>query len=214
MATLGAQVARAQAFLANSSTLLIVGGYAAPVLGHQLIYEVLRRMLPPASDGGRVVVSSPVPRAGRPATHPITITFDAERPGPVVGDDFAGLSFERGPLDPGHSGVAGYLFSPGNNSLVTLFRNLGLRNLRVGGGSVDQLVPAGTGSDGFTGIDNLFAFAAAAGVKVIYTLRMLSPAASPVDDLHSVNARVAGYIWGHYRDSVDSFAGLADLLGV
>ena len=163
-------------------------------------------------------MSSPVPRAGRPATHPITITagrpathpititIDAERPGPVVGDDFAGLSFERGPLDPGHAGVAGYLFSPGNSSLVTLFRNLGLRNLRVGGGSVDQLVPAGTGSDGFTGIDNLFAFAAAAGVKVIYTLRMLSPAASPVDDLHSVNARVAGYIWSHYRDSVDSFA--------
>ena len=44
---------------------------------------------------------------------------------------------------------------------------------------MDQLIPAGTGSDGFTGIDNLFAFAAAAGVKVIYTLRLLSTPAKP-----------------------------------
>src|SRR5215472_19302166 len=109
---------------------------------------------------------------GAPAqrdSHPVTITIDDEHPGPVVPGDFAGLSFERGPLNPGNAGVAGYLFSPGNDSLVTLFRNLGLRNLRIGGGSVDNMRPAGTGPDGFTGIDNLFAFAAAAGVKIIYS---------------------------------------------
>ena len=109
--------------------------------------------------------------------HPVTITIDAEHPGPVVPDDFAGLSFERGPLNPGNAGVAGHLFSPANHSLITLFRNLGLRNLRIGGGSVDEFVPAGLGGDGFTGIDNLFAFAAAAGVQVIYTLRLLNPRA-------------------------------------
>jgi hypothetical protein len=143
---------------------------------------------------------------GGPATHPVTITIDAEHPGPVVPDDFAGLSFERGPLSPGNAGVAGYLFSPGNNSLVTLFRNLGLRNLRIGGGSVDDLVPAGTGSDGFTGIDNLFAFAGVAGVKVIYSLRLLSPGAKPIRDLKSIDAQVAGYIWRHYQANVASFA--------
>ena len=41
----------------------------------------------------------------------------------MVPGDFAGLSFERGPLNPGNAGVAGYLFSPANDSLVTLFRN-------------------------------------------------------------------------------------------
>ena len=71
--------------------------------------------------------------------------------------------------------MAGNLFTPENSSLVTLSRNLGLGSLRIGGGTVDQLIPAGTGGDGFTGIDNLFAFAAVAGVKVIYSLRMLSP---------------------------------------
>ena len=49
--------------------------------------------------------------------------------------------------------MSGNLFNPGNDSLVTLFRNMGMHSLRIGGGSVDQLIPAGTGSDGYTGID-------------------------------------------------------------
>src|SRR5262252_6333318 len=146
---------------------------------------------------------------GAPArrdSHPVTITIDDEHPGPVVPGDFAGLSCERGPLKPGNAGVAGYLFSPGNDSLVTLFRNLGLGSLRVGGGTVDQQIPAGTGSDGFSGIDNLFAFAPVADVKIIYTFRLLSPDAAPIDDLRSINARAAGYIWRNYREHVDTFA--------
>ena len=155
-------------------------------------------------------------RRARPGPHPVVITIDGEHPGPVIPADFAGLGFERGPLNPGNAGVAGYLFRPGNESLVTLFRQLGLRSLRIGGGSVENMVPAGTGRDGFTGIDNLFGFAAAAGVKVIYSLRLLNPAARPVDGLKQVNAQVAGYIWRHYRDRVASFspgerAGLACL---
>ena len=113
--------------------------------------------------------------------------------------DFAGLSFERGPLGPGGSGVAGNLFTPASGSLLTLVRNLGLGSLRIGGGTVDQLIPAGTGSDGFTGIDNLFAFAAAAGVKVIFSLRLLSPAAQPVADLKLLHAQAAGHIWSRYQ---------------
>jgi hypothetical protein len=139
-------------------------------------------------------------------THPVTITIDSGRPGPAVPDDFTGLSFERGPLTPGNAGVTGYLFSPANTSLVTLFGNLGLRNLRVGGGTVDQQIPAGTGRDGFTGIDNLFEFAAAAGAKVIYTLRLLNPAADSAGDLKPVHAQAAGYIWRRYRENLASFA--------
>jgi hypothetical protein len=156
----------------------------------------------PAARGDRGTRS----RSARPRAQPVTITVDPKAPGSVVPEDFAGLSFERGALSPGNADVAGYLFSPANTSLVTLFRNLGLRSLRIGGGSVDELIPAGTGSDGFTGIDNLFAFAATAGVRVIYTLRLLSPAAGPVEDLQSINAHVAGYIWGRYRENVASFA--------
>ena len=139
---------------------------------------------------------------GRPGAgpSPVTITAGAGPPGPQIPDDFAGLSFEVGPLVPGNAGVRGYLFSPENGSLVTLARNLGLRNLRIGGGSVDQRIPAGTGRDGFTGVDNLFAFAAAAGVKIIYTLRLLNPVTAPVPDLKSADAGAAGHIWGRYRE--------------
>jgi hypothetical protein len=144
---------------------------------------------------------------GQPgAAHPVTITIDAGHPGPVVPGDFAGLSFERGPLVDHDAGVSGNVFSPANRSLVTLFRNLGLGNLRIGGGTVDQLIPAGTGRDGLAGIDSLFAFAEAAGVKVIYSLRLLSPAASPVGDLKAVHAQAAGHIWSRYQQHVASFA--------
>jgi hypothetical protein len=146
-----------------------------------------------------------VPPAGR-AAHPVTVTIDAAHPGPVVPGDFAGLSFERGALTPGNAGVPGNLFSPANTSLITLFRNLGLGNLRVGGGTVDQLIPAGTGSDGFAGIDSLFGFAAAAGVKVIYSLRLLSLPAQPAGGLEAVHAQAAAYIWRNYREHVASFA--------
>jgi hypothetical protein len=71
---------------------------------------------------------------------------------------------------------------------------------------VDQLIPAGTGRDGLTGIDNLFAFAEAAGVKVIYSLRLLSPAGSPIGDLKAVHAQAAGHIWSRYQQHVASFA--------
>jgi hypothetical protein len=144
-------------------------------------------------------------QSGR-SVHPVTITVDGAHPGPAVPADFAGLSFERGPLNPGNAGLSGNLFSPANKSLVTLFRNLGLGNLRVGGGTVDQLIPAGTGPDGFTGIDSLFAFAAETGVKVIYSLRLLSPSAQPAGDLKAIHAEAAGYIWGRYRDHLASLA--------
>ena len=146
------------------------------------------------------------PQAARAGPAPVTITIGAGPAGPVIPEDFAGLSFEVGPLIPGHAGVPGYLFHPENDSLVTLFRTLGLRNLRIGGGSVDQRRPAGTGRDGFSGIDNLFAFAAGAGAKVIYTLRLLNPAADPVPDLKSADAQAAGHIWGRYRENLASFA--------
>ncbi len=151
-------------------------------------------------------MSSPAQGAGTRATHPVTITIDTDHPGPEVPADFAGLSFERGPLTSGNAGISGNLFNPANSSLIALFRNLGLGNLRIGGGTVDQLIPAGTGSDGFSGIDNLFAFAGATGVKVIYSLRMISAGAPAVGDLKTLHAQAAGHIWGNHRDHVASFA--------
>jgi hypothetical protein len=154
----------------------------------------------------RVTGGQPHQNPGQAGGQDVIVTIDATRPGPAVPGDFAGLSFERGPLRPGNAGVTGYLFSPGNTTLINLFRSLGLRSLRIGGGSVDTMAPAGAGDDGFTGIANLFAFAAAAGVQVIYSLRLLNPGANPVPGLLLADAQAAAYIWQRYRAQLASFA--------
>ena len=132
---------------------------------------------------------------GAPAQSPVILSVASSR-GDAIPDDFSGLSFETGGQRPNRNGVSGNLFSATNAQLVTLFRNLGLRNLRVGGGSVDGERAAILGD---ADIDNLFAFARAAGVKVIYSLQLL--------DGNSVTGSVtARYIWQHYRPQLDCFA--------
>ena len=134
-------------------------------------------------------------------TYSVGIKIDETRPGASVPADFAGLSFERGPLYSGNAGVPGYLFDPSNRSLVTLFHNLGLRSLRIGGGSVDTMVPASN-----EGIDRLFTFAAEAGTKVVFSLRLLNPAQKPIQGLNKIDAEMAAYIWAKYQNAVASFA--------
>jgi len=134
-------------------------------------------------------------------TYSVGIKIDETHPGPRVPNDFAGLSFERGTLNSGNAGVPGYLFDLSNKSLIALFGNLGLRSLRIGGGSVDTMAPAS-----FEGIDNLYVFAAEAGTKVIFSLRLLNPAQKPIQDLKTIDAEIAAYIWAKYQNEAASFA--------
>jgi hypothetical protein len=95
------------------------------------------------------------------AQAPITLTVDTASRQFRVPDDFAGLGFETKSVVSNTYGVSGNFFSPANIELITLFRNTGIRNIRVGGGMVD-----GSGGDehcvtptpSFADIDNLFAF--------------------------------------------------------
>ena len=79
------------------------------------------------------MTSARPPGAAGPGPHPVTITIDAGHPGAAIPAGFAGLSFERGPLTAGNAGLSGNMFRPDNHSLVMLFRNMGLGNLRIGG---------------------------------------------------------------------------------
>lgn len=135
------------------------------------------------------------------AQAPVTVRVDATSHGNAVPANFTGLSFERGTENSGNAGVPGYLFSPTDKPLITLFQNVGIHSLRVGGGSVDteSLVTNTTAND------NLFQFAAAAGVKVIYTVRMLNTK-NAFPDLPENDAAIAGYIWQNYRPLVSNFA--------
>ena len=84
--------------------------------------------------------------------------------------DFLGLSFEPRGLPPDAQGD--YFFSRTNKPLITLFKNIGISHLRMGGTSVES--PPTNPIPDTVAIDNLFAFVKAAGVeKVIYSLRLL-----------------------------------------
>jgi hypothetical protein len=130
------------------------------------------------------------------APSPITLTVHPRPDGYAIPEDFAGLSFETWAEGPNRSGVSGYLFSPTNETLITLFTNSDIRNLRLGGCTADGLhamVPSRAD------IDSAFGFARVASVKVIYALRLLNGDTAE-------NAATAKYIWSHYRSLLVGFA--------
>ena len=122
---------------------------------------------------------------------------------------FAGIGFETASMLPDRYGVAGYFFTPRNTSLITLLQNLGVRNIRVGGGTVDGFAGSGmcrTPIPSHADVRQLFTFAQKAGVKVIYSLRLLNPRGCFHPNLVTEDADTAQWIWRHYRTSLDSFA--------
>jgi hypothetical protein len=137
------------------------------------------------------VILSLLPTAGMAgAQTPVTVTL-VPKAARAIPADFAGLSFETSALLPDTDGQ--HVFRSTNLPLINTFRSLGIRNLRIGGNSVDQdAVPIPSNAD----IDNLFDFAQAANVKVIYSLRLKSnnPAAG---------AAIAKYVMEHYSTTLD-----------
>ncbi len=125
---------------------------------------------------------------------PVTLTIDTTSPGIYIPENFSGISFETGSVRNGNARVKGNFFSAGNTQAINLFRQLGIRHLRIGGGSVDMNQTVPTRAD----IDSLFAFAQVAGVKVVYSLRLLN---GNVED----DVAVARYIWDNYRPFLDNF---------
>ncbi len=120
-----------------------------------------------------------------------------------VTQDHAGLA-----VNPGYTGLSlemqyvladtngNHFFSPDNKRLIATFKTLGIRSLRVGGNTADRpTLPTPSEAD----VDSLFAFAKAAGVKVIYTLRLNQ------GDI-GVAVHMANYILRHYPKQLACFA--------
>jgi hypothetical protein len=125
------------------------------------------------------------------AQSPVGLQVDLAHPGRAMPPDFCGLSYEIKTILP-NAKTGKYYFSPGNEALINTFKTLGIKNLRVGGNSAERATVAIPDT---SAIDNLFAFAKAADLKVIYTVRLegSTPAAA---------AGVAKYVMGHYGDRV------------
>jgi hypothetical protein len=129
------------------------------------------------------------------AEAPVTVTI-SNSSGFVIPQDFSGLSFGAVSELTGHGGVPGLMFNGTNTQLITLFKNSGLHHLRLGGTTVEGTNAAVPDR---TAIDDVFAFAKAADVKVIYSLPLLN------GDSES-NATTAKYIWNRYRPNLEYFA--------
>jgi hypothetical protein len=143
------------------------------------------------------------------AQAPVTLTVRTGSHEFAIPADFVGLGFETKSIVPNTFGVSGYFFSPRNKQLITLFRNIGIRNIRVGGGTVDgsgENEQCVTPTPTFKDIDNLFTFARAAGVKVIYSVRLLNVSRCPNAHLAADDAKIVRYIWQKYRNELDSFS--------
>jgi hypothetical protein len=135
-----------------------------------------------------------------PVTASVSLSVAAQSPGALIPPDFLGLSFETGNLQSNGVGVVGYMFDSSNTELITLFTNLGIKNLRIGGTSVDrnnEVIPlyVPTNQD----VDALFRFAAAANVEVIYSLRLENGNADQ-------DATLAAYTWTNYSQYITALA--------
>jgi hypothetical protein len=128
------------------------------------------------------------------AQSPVMVQLSSQKPGAVIAPDFVGLSFEMQMVLPGTNGD--HFFSPQNKALIAMFKTLGIRNLRVGGNTADRpTLPTPSIAD----VDNLFAFAKAADVKLIYTLRLNQGSLAAATEM-------VNYITRHYAKQLDCFA--------
>lgn len=128
------------------------------------------------------------------ATVGVTVVVDPSSAGPTIADDFAGLSYETKREMPDAAGS--YYFRGDNAPLAAMFRTLGIKNLRIGGNTVDSpkvAIPAERD------IDQLFAFAKAADTKVIYSFRLHNGDAVG-------SAAQAKYIAEHYASNLLCFS--------
>jgi hypothetical protein len=127
----------------------------------------------------------------------VEVKVDTAHRGYRIPADYVGLGFETKSMIPNAYHVRGYFFSAENHDLVMLFRNIGIRNIRVGGGTVDG---SGTAEHCVTPIPTK------QDVDVIYSVRLENLAACANPHLAQDDAAQASYVWTHYRDRVTSIA--------
>ena len=155
-----------------------------------------------------IVVTDPVPMTSQsqtvtislPTTAPVSLTVNTQSPGAVIPTNFLGLSFEEANLKSNGVGVVGYMFDSTNTQLVTLFTNLGIKSLRIGGITVDtnnEVIPYyfPTNQD----VDALFRFAKAAGVQVLFSVQLLNGNSN-------ADVALASYTWSNYNQYLTALA--------
>jgi len=128
-------------------------------------------------------------------SQPVTVNVDPSSSTFTIPDDYLGLSFETAAILPDSSGKYTY-FRADNAPLIALFKTIGIKSLRIGGNTSDR---PGVTIPNTKGIDQVFAFAHAAGAKVIYTLRLR-------DSGPEQAVPIAKYLVDHYKSDIECIA--------
>lgn len=115
----------------------------------------------------------------------------------VIPGDFIGLSFEIMHLHPEKSGR--YMFSPESRDVIALFKAAGIKNMRFGGGSMENKNYRAPTLDE---IDKMFAFAEAIDAKVIYSFPLLKATKASM----AADIETAQHIWKNHKARLDSFS--------
>ena len=132
------------------------------------------------------------------------VVVDNQVKGPAISANYVGLSYEIAMLKPNAQGK--HYFSKDNKPLIRLYHSLGIKSVRLGGNSVDV---KGGYTPNTNDIDELFGFARAAGIMIIYSVRlqdkMVNGKPSPDSNVDDAVMQ-AKYIYEHYADMLDYFA--------
>ena len=71
------------------------------------------------------------------AQSPVNVTVDQASTGQTISSNFQGFSYETLLIFPDSSG--NFLFSVTNTPLINMFKTLGIKSLRIGGNSADNV---------------------------------------------------------------------------
>jgi Malectin domain/Fibronectin type III domain len=148
---------------------------------------IQKKMLRAFFAASLVLLALSIGEAAR-AQSSVTVTLTPSNPGAAIPDDYIGLSYETNSINGGN------YFFPTNQPLLQVFNSLGIKSLRFGGNSADNgTLPSNAD------LDTMFGFAQAAGIPVIYTLRLqtFNPSAA---------AATAGPLWAKYSSSITCFS--------
>ena len=146
--------------------------------------------------GGAAVCGTAAP-APAPAAARASISVGAPLRKEPIPADFIGLSFEISNLRPDKDGRC--MLTGDNSEVIALARAAGIKNLRIGGGSMEHdSYVAPTRAE----IDRLFAFAGAIDARVIYSFPLLKANR----ETEAACVATAKYIWERYQSRLDSFS--------
>lgn len=124
----------------------------------------------------------------------IKVSVNTDQPNIAISENVLGLSYETSIMAPDVNGLR--YFRPDNRPLLQLFKTLGIKNLRIGGNSVDDPKVA---LPRLEDVRSFFEFAKLAKVKVIFSVRLEN--GEPQNA-----ASYAKLIHDNYADILESFA--------